>query len=103
MVIPSRGREARELVRVEHSNHLSWTSDGRYLLFFLRNEDGRAGRTLMRVPREGGKAERLWESKERMPGLSPSPDGRRVAYFTQENEAEIWVLENIKEALARAR
>jgi hypothetical protein len=38
-----------------------------------------------------------------MPGFSPSPDGRRVAYFTQENEAEIWVLENIKEALARAR
>ena len=103
MVIPSRGGEARELVRVEHSNHLSWTSDGRYLLFFLRDEKGRAGRTLMRVPREGGKAERLWQTTERMPGLSPSPDGRRVAYFTQENEAEIWVLENIKEALARAR
>ena len=102
MVIPSRGGEARELVRVEHSNHLSWTSDGRYLLFFLRNDNGRR-RTLMRVPREGGNAQRLWESEERMPGLSPSPDGRRVAYFTQENEAEIWVLENIKEALARAR
>lgn len=57
----------------------------------------------MRMPRVGGKAERLWVTTEIMPGLSPSPDGRRVAYFTQENEAEISVLENIKEVLGRQR
>jgi len=103
MVIPARGGEAREVVRVEGANDLAWTSNGRYLLFFVRDEKDRAARTLMRVPREGGKAERLWETRERMLVLSPSPDGRRVAYFTQENEAEIWVLENIKETLARTR
>jgi Tol biopolymer transport system component len=106
MIMPARGGEARELATIaepEPAGIVGWTSDGRYLLLFQREEKGRAGRTVMRVPREGGKAERLWESAERMFGLSPSPDGRRVAYITQENEAEIWVLENIKEALARAR
>jgi hypothetical protein len=58
---------------------------------------------VMRVPWKGGKAERLWETQDRLRNLSPSPDRRRVAYWTQENEAEIWVLENIKEVLARAR
>jgi Tol biopolymer transport system component len=103
MIMPSLGGEARELASVEVPiplGQLAWTSDGRYLLFVRRDKKSA---TLMRVPRQGGKAERLWETQERMPGFSPSPDGRRVAYFTQENEAEIWILENIKEALARAR
>jgi Tol biopolymer transport system component len=103
MIMPSRGGEARELARADAPiplSQLAWTSDGRYLQFVRRDK---TGAVLMRVPRQGGPAERLWEIKERMPGLSPSPDGRRVAYFTQENEAEIWVMENIKEALARAR
>jgi Tol biopolymer transport system component len=103
MIMPSRGGDARELASVEVPiplGQLAWTSDGRYLLFVRRDKKAAA---LMRVPRQGGKAERLWEIQERMPGLSPSPDGRHIAYFTQENEAEIWVLENIKEALARAR
>ena len=31
----------------------------------------------------------------------PSPDGRSVTYMTQTNEAEIWVMENLKEVLQR--
>ncbi|MBE3132079.1 MAG: PD40 domain-containing protein [Acidobacteria bacterium] len=103
MIMPSRGGEARELATAEAPiplSQLAWTSDGRHILFVRRDKNGAA---LMRVPRQGGKAERLWEIQERMPGFSPSPDGRRVAYFTQENEAEIWVLENIKDALVRQR
>jgi Tol biopolymer transport system component len=103
MIMPSRGGEARELATAEAPIPLgghAWTSDGRHILLFRWDKNTRA---LMRVSRQGGKAERLWETHERMLGLSPSPDGRHVAYFTQENEAEIWVLENIKEVLARAR
>ena len=104
MIIPSRGGEARELVGIERPPQdvsiLGSTSDGRYLLFVQRDQRVTA---VMRVPWKGGKAERLWETQERLRNLSPSPDGRRVAYWTQENEAEIWVMENIKEALARAR
>jgi Tol biopolymer transport system component len=103
LIMPSRGGDAREIVKFGEPcqvTDVAWTSDGQSLLFFQRDEKGRA---VMRVPRKGGKAERLWETQERMLGLSPSPDGRRVAYFTQENEAEIWVMENIKEVLARGR
>jgi len=104
MVIPSRGGEARELVGIERPPRdvsiVGSTSDGRYLLFIQRDQRVTA---VMRVPWKGGKAERLWETRERLRELSPSPDGQRVAYWTRENEAEIWVLENIKEALARAR
>jgi Tol biopolymer transport system component len=103
MIMPSRGGEARELATAEAPILLgqpAWTSDGRHILFLRRDKKTSA---LLRVPREGGRAERLWETQERMLGLSPSPDGRHVAYFTQENEAEIWVMENIKEVLARAR
>ena len=104
MIIPSRGGETRELVGIERSPRdvsiVGSTSDGRYLLFIQRDQRVTA---VMRVPWKGGKAERLWETQERLRGLSPSPDGQRVAYWTQENEAEIWVMESIKEVLARER
>jgi Tol biopolymer transport system component len=104
MVMPSRGGEVRELLELEEPGtvrNVAWTADGRYVLFL---QYGAKRMSVMRVPRQGGKAEQLWETQDTMlRDLSISPDGRRVAYFTQENEAEIWVLENIKQALVRVK
>jgi Tol biopolymer transport system component len=101
MIMPSAGGEARELASTENATMCGWTSDGRYLLFARRDKKNQ---TIMRVPRKGGQIEPLGQiSDSRLRDLSPSPDGRRIAYWTQENEAEIWVLENIKEVLGRAR
>jgi Tol biopolymer transport system component len=101
MMVPSRGGDVRELVRLEVPctvRDVTWTSDGRYVLYVQRDEGGTA---IMRVA-PGGIPDRLWETAPRTLGmLSSSPDGRRAAYITQENEAEIWVMENLKEVLQR--
>lgn len=99
MIMPSRGGEARELFRLDVPARVSftaWTSDGRYVLFLQRDE---GGTSVIRVPWVGGEPERVFASQRELAGLSLSPDGQRAAYYTQENEAEIWVMENLVAAL----
>ncbi|UCC49254.1 MAG: WD40 repeat domain-containing protein, partial [Gemmatimonadota bacterium] len=99
MVMPSRGGEIRELVELDAPGavySVAWTSDGEHVLYQRRNEDGTA---LFRVPRVGGETDRVWETEQTIFMLALSPDGRRVAYITRENEAEIWVMENLVAAL----
>jgi Tol biopolymer transport system component len=103
MMIPSRGGDVRELVRLEVPCGVvavTWTSDGRYVLYVQHEADATA---VMRVA-PGGMPDRLWQTAPRRFGLlSPSPDGQRAAYITQENEAEIWVMGNLKEVLEGER
>jgi Tol biopolymer transport system component len=101
MVMPAGGGEAQEVFELPESStvtNVSWSSDGRYLLFLQDDEDGNA---IIRVPREGGEARRLWEAPQHMGAWAPSPGGRRVAFWIGENEAEIWVMENLVEALKK--
>jgi len=100
MVMPSRGGEIRELVKLDAPcavYSVAWTSDGEHVLYHRRDQDGTA---LFRVPRRGGEPERVWETEQTIFMLALSPDGRRVAYITRENEAEIWVMENLVAALS---
>jgi Tol biopolymer transport system component len=103
MVMPSTGGTPRELTKLKEPGRVRrgamWTSDGRHILLLKREEEGSA---LLRVPREGGDFERIWETDLRLGGVVPSPDGRRVTYMTQTNEAEIWVMENLVAALKGA-
>jgi Tol biopolymer transport system component len=99
MIMPSRGGEARELLTLEEPcevRGVAWTSDGNHILFLQRDEGGTA---LMRVPRDGGDSERIWETDEELLTFVPSPDGRKATYMTRTNEAEIWVMENLTAAL----
>jgi Tol biopolymer transport system component len=99
MVMPAGGGEPREVFELQEPStvtDVAWSSDGRYLFFLQRDERGTA---IMRVPREGGEAERMWEAPERMSSWAPSPDGRQVAFWIGESEAEIWVMENLVAAL----
>jgi Tol biopolymer transport system component len=99
MLIPADGGKPREVLKLQHpcaATEVSWSSDGRHLFFLQRDEEGTA---IMRVAREGGEVERMWETPEWPMSWAPSPDGRRVAFWTQENEGEIWVMENLVAAL----
>ena len=72
-----------------------FTSDGEHVLYHRGDQDGLV---VMRVSRDGGQPQRLFESGRRM-NVTPSPDRKRAALMVQTNEAEIWVMENLKEAL----
>jgi Tol biopolymer transport system component len=102
MVLPFPDGEPRELMDISLEGEVgsfNWTLDGRHILFLLREEGGTA---VMRVPRSGGDAERLWETDRRIPGLTLSPDHRRLGLQDRANEYEIWVMENLVEALKAA-
>jgi Tol biopolymer transport system component len=99
MVMPAGGGQAREILRLQEPCAVTdpaWSSDGRYLFFQQRDE---GGTFIMRVPSEGGEVERMWEAPQRMWAWAPSPDGRQVAFWIEENESEIWVMENLVDAL----
>jgi dipeptidyl aminopeptidase/acylaminoacyl peptidase len=92
MVMPAGGGQAREILRLQEPCAVTdpaWSSDGRYLFFQQRDDRGIA---IMRVPSEGGEPERMW-------AWAPSPDGRQVAFWIEEHDAEIWVMENLVDAL----
>ena len=99
MIMPSNGGNARELFTLDGPGRVGggwWGAEGAAIVFAVRRENGT---TFMRVSRDGGGLQRLRETPGRGVAFSPSPDGRRVAFFTQENEAEIWVMEYLVAAL----
>ena len=65
--------------------------DGRHIHFLQREEGVTA---LMRVPREGGDPERLWETDVGLLRFPLSPDHRTVGLLALTMEGEIWVVEN---------
>ncbi len=102
MILPFPGGEPRELMEISLEGEVgsfNWTLDGQHILFLLRAEEGTA---VMRIPRSGGDPERLWETDRRLPGLSLSPDHRMVGLQDRAEESEIWVMENLVEALKSA-
>ena len=99
MIMPSNGGDARELFKLDGSGRaggLWWRPDGSTIFFAVRGDNST---TFQRVNRGGGEVERLQEVRGRPAGFALSPDGRRIAYWIQENEAEIWVMENLVAAL----
>ncbi|MCG6956171.1 MAG: tetratricopeptide repeat protein [Gemmatimonadetes bacterium] len=98
MIMPAGGGEVRVLAQVQDSTPIVnayFTSDGEHVLYHRGDQDGLV---VMRVSRDGGQPQRLFESGRRM-NVTPSPDRKRAALMVQTNEAEIWVMENLKEAL----
>lgn len=101
--VPTSGGEIREVYRearpeeLQIPTTLSWSSDGRYILF--ADLDEQANRySLWRVPLAGGEPSRI-----ELPFGNPSgfkmlrlhPDGNRIAFVSGESRGEIWVVENL--------
>jgi Tol biopolymer transport system component len=81
---------------------LTWTPDGRYLLFARSASPTRA--ELMRVPAEGGAPESTGLSGRGLSLLSVHPDGSRLAYTQgQYFQVDVWALENFLPAAGAAR
>ncbi len=100
-LMPITGDEPTEHIRLEQPESVSaltWTPDGRYVLFGKASSTGDEQRVeLWRVPAAGGEPEELGLLAQglRVYSLSLHPDGQYLA-FTAGKPArrEVWVIEN---------
>lgn len=76
---------------------VAWTKDGQSILFNQEQPEGASHWNIMRVPAEGGAAEKFAPGTNRPFNLSP--DGSRVVYGTFESENQLWALDNVLAAL----
>jgi Tol biopolymer transport system component len=100
-IIPSKGGEAKVLLRFEHvGGHptaLTWTADGKHILFSLSLKKKGLQKSLWRIPAAGGEPENLGFRMAFYDNLSAHPDGSRIAfssYGASWKNPEIWVMEN---------
>ncbi len=102
--LPAAGGEAREIARMTEAvtrEGLTWTPDGRYLLFARSASPTQA--ELMRVSAEGGAPESTGLSGRGLSLLSVHPDGSRLAYtLGQYFQVDVWALENFLPAAGAA-
>lgn len=99
-VVTASGGELRELHTLKvHSRHLTWTSDGKYILFSSpQSTSEKRVCGLWRISVEGGEPEKLQiEMSGEMESLTAHPDSRRIAFSCRgsfKKTVEIWVMEN---------
>jgi len=102
-IISTAGGESRELCRFDEGIRLgdlqssTWTADGKYILFEMRDSKiDNAKHELCRIPADGGELEKSELKMENgFINLSAHPNGRHIAFSSYEQtNAEIWVMEN---------
>lgn len=122
MVMPVGGGQPRELTRVQEPDiislhHLTWTADGREVLFKIRTADARGKKDgFWRIPAAGGEARKLEgalfipQAAASLPrrglfmmGLETSPDGHRIVFTAGQFKGEIWVIEKFLHTLKAAK
>jgi len=95
LMLPVSGGEPRELYNFQGYSGtriiLTWTPDGKYLLF---PEKLKQGSVMWRISPNGGEPERLWQSDKEYSSLSIHPDGQQIVFSTFEQNIEIWTMEN---------
>ena len=104
-LVPAAGAQPRELLRLgsaERVSSITWSRDGKYVLFSKLDPTVRTGE-LWRVPVDGGTAQPVGLEMKNMTGLRMHPDGRRIGFTGGEAEFEVWVMDAAKPAASRAR
>jgi len=114
-VMSVAGGDTRVLLRTEPTanigyGRMAWTRDGRYLVvprLTGREQNMHTDPTeLWRVPVEGGEAQRIGPSMERIRFPSLHPDGRHIAFDSgtlRWRKLEVWAMENFLPGLRPAR
>ena len=104
-IMPALGGKAREIWNfgktkrgVPGAPQLTWTPDGRYIVFSAPEPSDLRIWDLWRIPVEGGKPEKMGLQKMwGITSLTIRPDGRRIAFANRggsSSESQLWVLEN---------
>ena len=98
-IVPAVGGKAREVLRLPEAGTftaaLTWSADGRYVIFSTAGSDQRS-QELWRVPAAGGEPQNLGLAMEGLQEVSAHPDGRRIAFSAgKPGTSEIWVMENL--------
>lgn len=94
-LVSTTGGQPRKLAEANDNCGITWTPDGRYLLFG-RKIDDEAKLDLWRIPAQGGEPQETgltfdgWNVDVRM-----HPDGHRIAFASKQvDKNEVWVMEN---------
>ncbi|MBI4908175.1 MAG: PD40 domain-containing protein [Acidobacteria bacterium] len=97
-LVPLRGGASRELLsspKMRAHLGLSWTVDGRHVLYTGASEDGQ--NDLWRVAVESGKTEKVALHGGGVRWVGVHPDGRRLVFSggtARNNKREVWAIEN---------
>jgi Tol biopolymer transport system component len=95
-LLSTAGGEPRDLIQVKDISTIAWARDGQYILYGKRRDGSEDIVDLWRVPTKGGEPQKLELAMPRLMHLRVHPDGRRIAFTarTQNEKAEVWVMEN---------
>jgi Tol biopolymer transport system component len=98
-LIPTSGGEARVIYQFEQKagwpTMLTWTADGRHIIFSWSGEQENQGFGLWRISANGGEPHSLGMSTKFITWLCAHPDGKRLAFSRGEDaDTELWVMEN---------
>jgi Tol biopolymer transport system component len=98
-LIPTSGGEAKVIYPFEQRGGwptmITWTSDGRDIIFSRSGEGENRGWSLWRISANGGPPQSLGMNTRFITWVSAHPDGKRLAFSSSEgSDTELWVLEN---------
>ncbi len=106
-VLQASGGKARKILTLrmpEFLSELTWTPDGREIVFARGRRDFiDQPHNLWSIPVGGGKPKKLGISTGYVQSLSFQPDGRRIAVSTNTDTSEVWVMENFLQQGISAR
>jgi len=98
MTVAATGGEPKEIYRsgtADVARDLTWSRDGRYLIFSMPKWDNRFVGDLFSIPAEGGRPQPLGIQLSPYDFLNISPDGRHLIFMgksPRNEKKELWVM-----------